>query len=962
MNDQSKLAGVIDDQVNNSAFDKKAETDRLTELTSSQPDYATEELRAAFEDVRSALNSGQITEEGIRRIAAVNDINVDEMMRFAKMSRLDMEKDPYYKSDLSNVPSTNMINIDGHPKFMYPRAVNGDGEKTDGVVEAAGVKLTLVEDNDGKGDIIRCESDYLGDFEYNSDDYSVEFKPVEEDDGSTSYLPVLKYIGEDEVGFQTENAIQDAAEACASYADDQWSSGHYIKGALGWISTGVTSIAATPGNLINGAVSGFDDNQTVGFDQCKIPDGVKVLDYTFEGKDNLQHFPRSIPESVVSMHAAFKGCSRMTVDTRFYETPRIELPDGVQDMSLAFKDCSNLQAEYVGFDEDHIPSQVVNITECWCGCESMSGDKIRANDERGYRNVFISRMGSAEGLGGMTSSQLKCDLPNFGGDLTPYLSAAMARDCLSGISGRTDKEAVKQYVDNIEYVVGYNGQITDKFKEMAKELDQDKLDKTQTAATVAYQGDSHLGSIMTRPELASGGARSDNKMMNEDGTFSYDPTGLRNSFQDHQGITAEWWEKLALYGGTFLAGTLATDVTSRALTKGKVHNIYANMAGGALATLGMTTAFPRLYDSMYPVLNWTRNLLPAGELKNKLSDFIDEHCPMAAVEKINAEVREKNKEWDDEYSVASAFISGKNKDGEDVSYTSGETKHVKSPLADIFDRAGNMAYMWQESDLDTLMKNSSASCASTTTFLALATYRDPNAEEENTFKDCTGPVNESIETATNSIEEVWKKVHETGEWSDDDIRKDMKDYYSTMLHAITVFDESAVPAIGEEYTIGTRDYRLASEGLSMVNKSYMDTLTKSMQEMDAEFHFMDDEMRSKLAGMHLTGVNINGLDSVERVIPDTYAEDRSSFWDDRDGKVHIPLVSDDKVVDQTQSEPTTDATSEPAATTSVPAESDTTAPTSAEPVSTEPASTERELPTDDTVADESEQSADEPSI
>lgn len=104
----------------------------------------------------------------------------------------------------------------------------------------------------------------------------------------------------------------------------------------------------------------------------KIPNGVKSLDYTFEGNGSLESFP-SIPNSVESMHATFKQCKNLSKPCSDFATGEVgagflwgnhwfnlfgwnkstykrvgldgktTLPDSVQDVSYCFEDCSSLQ-------------------------------------------------------------------------------------------------------------------------------------------------------------------------------------------------------------------------------------------------------------------------------------------------------------------------------------------------------------------------------------------------------------------------------------------------------------------------------------------------------------------------------------------------------------------------------------------------------------------------------------------
>lgn len=841
---------------------------------------AADEVYAAYEDIRASLREGRITETGLRRVAGVNDIDVDEMLRFAKMSRLEMEMDSLYKSDLSDAEDT--MSVDG--KYIYPNKV-GD------VVEAAGVKLTRTADN-----TIKCESEYLGNFSYDTNQFDVRFKMIQEDDGSTSYLPYLKYEGDDELGYTPDTPIADFYdEKCIAY-EENFKNGEYGKGIANFGLATLSSIPGVTSDLIWGAASGFDDNQTMGDDTVYVPEGLKVMDYMFEGRSKLEHFPDHIPESVTSMHAAFKGCSSMTVDYRGYQDQVIDLPSGITDLSLCFKDCGSLQCEFHSDGERQLPKNVVNITEMLTECESVSNGVAVANARpNGHRNLGISRhpwkLTSDSAV--MSIGKVDYRLPHVGSEYTPYLSAALARDWLAGISGKEDQEAIKQYADNIEYVVDYTGAINDKFKEQAKSLDQKKLDEVQTAATVYYQGDSHLGSIMSHAELASGGARSDNKIMNEDGSFSYDLTGLKNSFQAETDGDS-FLMKLAMYGGTAAAGAVVTDLTSRLLTKNKVHNAYLNLAGGVVSTVAMQAAFPKLYESAYPILTTIRDHIPdAGvfsSIKNGLTDYINEHYSSKIV---NEKVKARNDMWDkaDSYDMAVAYLAGKDPNGDNLMYANDGVRPATSPLTDIFDRTYNMAYMWDDvSECDALMKTSAASCADTDTFLVLSTYVD---DETNTFRDLSTPVTESIKTGTDKIEEFWKACHEkvvsgeTTDWDDDMIREDMRTFYKFMLHSISTYDDAASVSINEHYGIDTQSCRLAKEGLGMVNGAYMETLMQSMKEMESEFHFMNDEMQDAIADTHLTGVKVDGL-TVRHVTAETYEVDRDAFCKSRYGSSFAP--------------------------------------------------------------------------
>ena len=117
----------------------------------------------------------------------------------------------------------------------------------------------------------------------------------------------------------------------------------------------------------------------------QIPEGVKSLDYTFEGNENLKWMP-DIPDGVESMHGTFKDCESLTNErtdawwkgwkwfggnaTGWKDRDgNTVLPDTVKDLSYCFENCQKLQ---VGFEVTNAGTQLQNMDGYARGCKDLT--------------------------------------------------------------------------------------------------------------------------------------------------------------------------------------------------------------------------------------------------------------------------------------------------------------------------------------------------------------------------------------------------------------------------------------------------------------------------------------------------------------------------------------------------------------------------------------------------------------
>ena len=252
----------------------------------------------------------------------------------------------------------------------------------------------------GNKDKVDVQSEYLGNFTYDPKEFALGYKEIAEKDGSKSKLPVLEYIAGDE-------------------GEKLWDFDGADKGL--W-RAGVSSI--------------------------NIPDGLKNMDYMFANQEQLRYMPE-IPKSVTSAHYSFVNCKNMYVpqnvatehgenwnigDAVWHTNYRVKLPDGLEDMSGMFKNSTQFRANF-----EKLPVNLKNGTDAFKGCEELGGRETH--------------------LWGLIGQDLKA--PQFGTDITPYLTSQYAKDIMGDISN----EKVKQYGDNTDFYINKDGTFNSKYKD-----------------------------------------------------------------------------------------------------------------------------------------------------------------------------------------------------------------------------------------------------------------------------------------------------------------------------------------------------------------------------------------------------------------------------------------------------------------------------------------------------------------
>ena len=193
------------------------------------------------------------------------------------------------------------------------------------------VKAYSYQDKDGK-QMMYCQSPYLGDFSYDGNQFGIGYKELP--DGQ---LPVFKYVGDVQADWQHSGKSPAAMVGDRPVEEIGQALGANFSVMGNKVLDGIDFLGIIPDSPIPVETSYTRDEQVT------IPEGVKKLDYTFEGNDQIQLVP-GIPASVESMHCAFKDCSQLhDLSAQFTQSDRWEIPPTVKDATYAFTGCTELR-------------------------------------------------------------------------------------------------------------------------------------------------------------------------------------------------------------------------------------------------------------------------------------------------------------------------------------------------------------------------------------------------------------------------------------------------------------------------------------------------------------------------------------------------------------------------------------------------------------------------------------------
>lgn len=593
----------------------------------------------------------------------------------------------------------------------------------------------------GEKDKISVKSDYLGDFTYDPKQFALGYKEISEKDGTTSKLPVLEYIAGDD--------------------GEAW----YNIGNDGHTRGGVSSI--------------------------HIPDGLKNMDYMFANQKQLKFMPE-LPKSITSAHCSFANCSEMLLpqnnatehgenwkplDWAVHAHYRVKFPEGLEDMSGMFKNNTKLKANF-----EKLPVNLKNGTDAFKGCEELGGRE--------------------EILGGLIGQDLKA--PEFGTDITPYLTSQYAKDIVGDISN----EKVKQYSDNTDFYINKDGTVNQKYKDKIdagvnnKTIDTTKLNESQAQTGLEHAEDVISGKTASEVEIASNGMRSQNKVYNAaTKSFEYDETGEIGSDNKPKSTL---WQRIVIDG----AVGLGSYAVVKGMTGSRAAALLTSIGGTAL--LDYTDILP---ESLSPVFKGVANMLPAGSFKDKLTSLADKFSDGAD------RTVDDQKKYFTKDRVSEA--------------------HAEDRLKDSVKAMSTASYMDADA-IKTSMQNGGKVAATSGAFWAAAR----EGEDGRIIESVNKRVNEFTTESSNAFAGLSEKERNVA----------AKDYYSSLFAGLKEYNIGANFGI-KAYSNDNTKRDIALEGLNMTNRAYAGAVMESMAQFEDKYKvklFKDEELTKLSDG--ITGI------------------------------------------------------------------------------------------------------------
>lgn len=428
-------------------------------------------------------------------------LSAEDVEREMHMTALERETStmPGVKTNLTNVESHG-INECSDPNWRYLMDDNswyvfGEGTKVE-------MRYSY---GDGK---CMVQSEYLGNFSFDTSEFELRYKTLQERDGSYSYLPYVAYIG-DEIG-------------------DSWTS---------W-----------------GAP--------------RAPSGLKVMDYMYAGRDDLvmvQDLQLAGPLSgerynsdLVSAHCAFADCTSLTTvklqgaatEGYIFQT----LPDSLEDTSGMFMNCGQLS----GLNFMAAPKNLKSASAMFANCTNITETHIGPIS---FNSVLMPYGYNPYGL---DDGSLLSGL----GD-TPYLTTAGAQDMYYGVTDVEDgQDRVDEHViamqENI--VADEDSTFYDEHPEVAATIDQEELSGVRRFSRYKREQEVAAGDVKTNMEIRTDGGLTDNIIWNaQTQKYELDETGY--VLGDEKKGGNDFWNLLASGG----AGLVAYGVSGLVTKKGWIR-------------------------------------------------------------------------------------------------------------------------------------------------------------------------------------------------------------------------------------------------------------------------------------------------------------------------------------------------------------------------------------------------------
>lgn len=717
-----------------------------------------------------------------------------------------------------------------------------DGKRLDDVSNG---KTKEVADLGGKitgkgGGKVKYEGD-LGTFEYDSSEWALGTKTVTDAaSGVSTKIPILRYIDK----------------------DNSW----------------------TPGDQVYGG-------------NITIPEGLKSLDYSFDGNKDLETVPK-IPDSVETAHAAFKGCTKIERAAKNAKTGEHssvgEVAAGVGTSiggaavagamacsvvpgagtlvgavagtavgigSAAASVGGAVFASKKAKDDGkggtwEMPSGLKDATEMFSGCTNLTeaygkaGENLQVTRGMYYNTEKLGTDETANKFG----SEAVTDLTesNVSKTAAQGMYTGSNNDILSDLEGNYSK-----YYDEDTDTLNRNDVSAETKKEVSeanqslKEFDAVNGVESNDM-TVQTDGLASSGTVKTKHGTKK---TTDIKEQNEKSNESDDMGNLLDRGAVSLG---EFWLLKKVTGNTLIAG---------------------------VATFGLQ-AIGILPKSMKPVLDAVTGFVgkdsTVGKALTNISDKLG-----------NGEASSKNKTKSEKHlSEADQKQDAKEKDKSDKTRSTVDER-VKSDMSSVKTAASSDKAL----NIDKSMSANGKKIVNDGVLLTAANKGATDTEITD--------IQTMMNTSAAALEEKAQKMADSSDKLSSKDKKALSEQCMAVMKGLDAYDNSAVSEIEKKYGVNTENSKKATDGLGKVMSSATLPFIDAIKDMDSKYDFLSDKDKKALSKMEITGVTnydeyqVGDMAAENDRLSSVSAEDDMSMY--ANAGIDDDLTSDKSKADTTKS-------------------------------------------------------------
>lgn len=714
-----------------------------------------------------------------------------------------------------------------------------DGKRLDDVSNG---KTKEVADLGGKitgkgGGKVKYEGD-LGTFEYDSSEWALGTKTVTDAaSGVSTKIPILRYIDK----------------------DNSW----------------------TPGDQVYGG-------------NITIPEGLKSLDYSFDGNKDLETVPK-IPDSVETAHAAFKGCTKIEHAAKNAKTGEHSSAGDVVTGICASAGGAAVTGAALGTTvgpfgtvAGTVAGTVVGIGTGIAGAV-YAGTKAEEDGKGGTWEMPSGLKDATEMFSGCTNLTEAYGKAGENLQVTRGMYYNTEKLGTDETANKFGSEAVTDLTDSNVSKTAAQGMYTGSNNDIMPDLegnyskyydeDTDTLNRTDVD-TKTKKEVSEVNKSLKESDAVNG-VESNDMTAQTDGLASSGSVKTKHGTKKTTDIK-EQNEKSSEFGD---AGNL---LDRGAVSLGEfwlLKKVTGNTLIAGVATFGLQ-AIGILPKSMKPVLDAVTGFVgkdsTVGKALTNISDKLG-----------NDEASSKNKTKSEKHlSEADQKQDAKEKDKSDKTRSTVDER-VKSDMSSVKTAASSDKAL----NIDKSMSANGKKIVNDGVLLTAANKGATDTEITD--------IQTMMNTSAAALEEKAQKMADSSDKLSSKDKKALSEQCMAVMKGLDAYDNSAVSEIEKKYGVNTENSKKATDGLGKVMSSATLPFIDAIKDMDSKYDFLSDKDKKSLSKMEITGVTnydeyqVGDMAAENDKLSSVSAEDDMSMY--ANAGIDDDLTSDKSKVDTTKS-------------------------------------------------------------